>query len=165
LIFDIEAGGRLRTVDVRRAGSRWVVTVDGTRTDVDAVSSGTRLSLLIGSKSFEIAIDQLRPSGPIVYVNGEAVAVSVSRRRPGSGGRAHGAAAHGPSAVVAPMPGRVVRVLVRPDEEVSARQGLVVVEAMKMENELRSPRAGRVREVKVAEGALVEANDVLVIVE
>ena len=63
------------------------------------------------------------------------------------------------------MPGRVVRVLVKPGDNVAARQGLVVVEAMKMENELTAPRAGRVKEVAVAEGQSVEAGRLLVIVE
>jgi biotin carboxyl carrier protein len=63
------------------------------------------------------------------------------------------------------MPGRVVRVLVKAGDEVAARQGLVVVEAMKMENELTSPKAGRVREVGVSEGTSVESGRLLVIVE
>jgi biotin carboxyl carrier protein len=63
------------------------------------------------------------------------------------------------------MPGRVVRVLVSPGDAVQARQGVVVVEAMKMENELRAPKAGTVREVNVAVGASVEAGRVLVVVE
>ena len=63
------------------------------------------------------------------------------------------------------MPGRVVRVLVKAGDEVAARQGLVVVEAMKMENELTSPKAGRVKEVSVSEGTSVESGRLLVIVE
>jgi biotin carboxyl carrier protein len=63
------------------------------------------------------------------------------------------------------MPGRVVKLLVAPGTVVEARQGIVVVEAMKMENELRAPRAGVVREVRVAEGASVEAQAVLVVIE
>jgi biotin carboxyl carrier protein len=65
--------------------------------------------------------------------------------------------------IVAPMPGRIVKVLVKPHETVAARQPLVVVEAMKMENELRAPRGGVVTEVRVSEGASVEANTVLVV--
>ena len=78
------------------------------------------------------------------------------------------AAAHavdGPVRIVAPMAGRVVKVLVTPGDRVTARQGLVVVEAMKMENELRAPRDGTVADVRAAEGASVEANAVLVVVE
>jgi biotin carboxyl carrier protein len=63
------------------------------------------------------------------------------------------------------MPGKIVKVLVKPGDDVAARQGLVVVEAMKMENELRSPKDGRVSEVLVTEGVLVEAGRVLVVVE
>jgi biotin carboxyl carrier protein len=63
------------------------------------------------------------------------------------------------------MPGRVLRVLVRPGDAVEARQGLVVIEAMKMENELTTTRAGRVREVTVAAGAAVEAGRLLVVIE
>ena len=63
------------------------------------------------------------------------------------------------------MPGRVVRMLVAPGDEVAARQPVVVVEAMKMENELRSPKAGPVKDVPVAVGASVEAGRVLVVIE
>ena len=63
------------------------------------------------------------------------------------------------------MPGRVVRVLVAPGDDVEARQAVVVVEAMKMENELRAPRAGKVREVNVAAGTSVEAGRVLAVIE
>jgi biotin carboxyl carrier protein len=63
------------------------------------------------------------------------------------------------------MPGRVVRVLVAQGDEVAARQGVVVVEAMKMENELRSPKAGRVKEVSVKAGDSVEAGRGLLVVE
>ena len=63
------------------------------------------------------------------------------------------------------MPGRVVRVLVKPGDDVTLRQGLVVVEAMKMENELGSPKAGRVKDVTVIEGESVEAGRLLVVVD
>ncbi|MBP7570696.1 MAG: hypothetical protein KBA95_11605 [Acidobacteria bacterium] len=63
------------------------------------------------------------------------------------------------------MPGKIVKVLVSPGDEVGPRQGLVVVEAMKMENELRAPRQGRVASVHVQEGALVEAGRLLLVIE
>jgi biotin carboxyl carrier protein len=73
--------------------------------------------------------------------------------------------AEGRQAVTSPMPGKVVKVLVRPGDEVRQGQGLVVIEAMKMENELRSPKDGRVVEVLAAEGQAVEANAKLCTVE
>jgi biotin carboxyl carrier protein len=63
------------------------------------------------------------------------------------------------------MPGKMVRILVESGQAVQADQGLVVMEAMKMENELRSPRAGRVREVHVREGQAVETGALLVVVD
>jgi biotin carboxyl carrier protein len=63
------------------------------------------------------------------------------------------------------MPGRVAKVLAKTGDAVAARQGLVVIEAMKMENELRSPRAGVVADVRATEGSLVEAGAVLVVIE
>jgi biotin carboxyl carrier protein len=67
--------------------------------------------------------------------------------------------------LTAPMAGKVVRVLLKPNDEVAAGQGVVVVEAMKMQNEIKSPKAGRVIEIRVIEGATVTANQILAIVE
>ncbi len=74
-------------------------------------------------------------------------------------------AAEGRQAVAAPMPGRVIRVLVEAGQAVEAGQGLIVVEAMKMQNEMKSPKAGRVIEVKASDGATVAAGDVLIVIE
>jgi biotin carboxyl carrier protein len=72
---------------------------------------------------------------------------------------------HGPKKLSAPMPGKIVRVLVRPGDEVEAGAGVVVVEAMKMQNEIKSPKKGTIQKILVAEGAAVNAGDVLAIVE
>jgi hypothetical protein len=176
--FEIETGSRTRSVHVRRGRGGYDVTVDGHRRAVDAVPIGlSAWSLVVGGRSYDIGIVE-RPAGEItVYVNGRMVPVRLGsrlrgRRRvePALRGRMPnltppGSDPAGPYAIVAPMPGRVVKVLVTVGDEVTARQGLVVVEAMKMENELRASRAGVVREVRVAEGASVEANAVLVVLD
>ena len=121
-------------------------------------------------KSYEIAFDAAPGGELIVHVNGTAVPLTVNEpgppkswaKAPRRGRRGEDS---GSRAIVAPMPGRIVRVLVKPEEAVAARQPLVVVEAMKMENELRAPRAGIVSEVRVVEGASVEANTVLVVLK
>jgi biotin carboxyl carrier protein len=95
---------------------------------------------------------------------GRTAVLTVNGRR-SAGGVDEGAHGHGEARIVAPMPGRVVRVLVAPGDEVAARQGIVVVEAMKMENELRAPRPGRVKDVNVAPGAPVEAGRILAVIE
>ena len=126
-------------------------------------------------RSYDVAFEPVAAGELIVHVNGVAVPLTVVNEpgppnAVGQGGpRAsrHRTAARpkGPLAIVAPMPGRIVKVLVKLDETVAARQPLVVVEAMKMENELRAPRAGIVADVRVTEGASVEANTVLVVLE
>jgi biotin carboxyl carrier protein len=80
-------------------------------------------------------------------------------------GQSAGAQADGAAQVVAVMPGKVVRVLVEQGETIEAGQGIVVVEAMKMQNELKSPRAGRVVELQARPGATVNAGDVLAVIE
>jgi len=117
--------------------------------------------------SYGIAIDDRGDGELIVHVNGIAIPATVRDPRAAWRARGHDAAtaADGRTDVRAPMPGRVVKVLVKAGDAVTARQGLVVVEAMKMENELRAPKDGRVADVRVKEGMSVEANAVLVTVE
>ena len=96
------------------------------------------------------------------FVSGHAVPVALANRRRRA--RAILGAANGAQRIIAPMPGKVVKVLVAVGDAVESRQGLVVVEAMKMENELTATRAGTVTEVAVTEGTSVEAGRLLVVV-
>ncbi len=170
MTFEIEISGRLREVRVERDGPsphRFRVTVDGRPHEVDTVAvEDDTLSLVLpamGHASYEIGFaDGLLPNDVTVYTHGGTLHAVVNGRRSRGGARA---AATGEQRVHAPMPGRVLRVLARPGDEVAARQPLVVVEAMKMENELSAPRAGRVKDVVVQEGVSVEAGRLLVIVE
>jgi biotin carboxyl carrier protein len=100
----------------------------------------------------------------MVTLAGRTATVTINGKRDGRPAEAAGHA-DGEQSVVAPMPGRVVRVLVERGDEVAARQGVVVVEAMKMENELRAPKRGRVKDVSVSAGTSVEAGRVLVVIE
>jgi biotin carboxyl carrier protein len=179
--FEVETGRRRRTIDVKQSGSGWAVTVDGRPLFVDFVPTGAGWSMLVRKAeadersrsrvaglhgvSREVAIESRGPGPRLVHVDGHSVLVTLhppGRRHSRSGDG--GTDSAGPVAVLAPMPGRVVKVLVTPGSAVVARQGLVVVEAMKMENELRAPRAGTVAEVRVREGAPVDANAVLVVI-
>ena len=163
MTLEFNAGGK--TTEIQRRGSE--LWRDGRRIDVDAVQAGNGWSLLIGRRSYEVTLIERRPGDLIVSVNGTPIHIRGGVRRFASRTSTLGAGAAPTRAqrVVAPMPGRVARVLVTVGEAVAARQGLVVVEAMKMENELRSPRAGTVAEVRATEGALVEANAILIVLE
>lgn len=170
--YALVIGGRTRQVVVARQGGAWRVTVDGEAFDVHAADvDGSELSLVIGDgrgagQSVPAVVVPGREAGELrVAVDGRAVPVRVvsperSRRRGDAGGDATG-----PQRITAPMPGKVVRLLVQPGDTVAARQGLVVVEAMKMENELKAARAGRVASVSVVEGQSVDAGAVLAVVE
>ena len=162
MTFEVEAGGTTRRIE-SRDGQMWL---DGRPVDVDAVKAGRAWSILLGHRSYEVWLVQQGPGELTAHVNGRAVTVQGGLQRFGSRrAGAGGADARGAGRVVAPMPGRIAKVLVKVGETVAARQGLVVVEAMKMENELRSPRSGTVTDVCAAEGALVEANAVLIVIE
>jgi len=170
MTFDIEINGRARTVSVdRAAGGRYRVSVDGHAHVVDAARIGSLgLSLLLDGDgaSREIQISPGNAPGEmLVRLEGRSVTALVDGRRSGRASADGGAHTRGEQSVVAPMPGRVVRLLVARGDDVAARQGVVVVEAMKMENELRSPKAGRVKEVAVTAGASVEAGRVLLVIE
>jgi biotin carboxyl carrier protein len=162
LTLELSVDGVVRTVQVERAGDRHVVVVDGARHLVEASSiEPGRWSLLFDERaaSHEVVVRADRAGALTVLVDGAVVPVVARDPRH----RGHGAARaiDGPARVSAPMPGKVVRVLVAEGDEVAARQGVVVIEAMKMENELRAPRAGRVGSVAVQPGALVESGALL----
>ena len=168
MTFDVEAGGERRTIVVQRAGAGWAITVDGRAMAASVSRSGARWSLLYGPpdmaapRSYEAVLERRHRGHQLVHVNGRAVRVSFVEHAGRSG---MGAGSSAAKEVIAPMPGRIVKVLVKAGDRVAGGQGLVVVEAMKMENELRAPREGTVAAVRVSEGMSVEANAVLVVVE
>ena len=166
--LELEIGGRLRTVSVEASGAQLAITLDGRTVDVDVARLGPgRYSLRVPDtgRQHDVTVTAAGQNGQVDVVIGGAT-VSVTRRAGRSRSRhgIAGASGDGPQRLVAPMPGKVVRVLVRPGDEVVARQGVIVVEAMKMENELRAGRSGVVREVLVLEGASVEAGAPLVVI-
>jgi acetyl/propionyl-CoA carboxylase alpha subunit len=133
-------------------------TVDG-EFSLEQIASGA-VSILIGGRSYLVSPGV---SGEVL-VNGWLVRAEVFDPK-SLRDRKAGAASGGQQEIAAPMPGKVVRVLVAPGDMVEAGQGVVVVEAMKMQNEMKSPKAGRVTEVRTRPGAAVLAGEALVIVE
>ena len=172
--YRLVIGERTRTVSLQRQGEGWRFTVDASAFDVHAADvDGRTLSLLVGGTTGAgsgrsvpaVVVPGRRPGELQVAVQGRTMGVAVmaderSRRRGGGASDATG-----PQRIIAPMPGKVVRVLVAPGDEVRPKQGLVVIEAMKMENELRAARAGRVVSVSALEGQSVDAGAVLAVVE
>lgn len=170
--LQIEVNGRVRTVSVEPRDGLFRVVVDGTERLVDAAAvDGDTFSLIClgaGRQSVQAGLADTGIPGEVAVhmANGVAsVRVLTGRQRRATAGGGATGADGGPRPVVAPMPGKIVKVLVAAGDAVAARQGVVVVEAMKMENELRSPKDGRVVEVLVSEGVLVEAGRPLVVIE
>jgi len=173
----VEVGGKKRRVELGGTLSGGVgagvleCSVDGRAVSVDArlLEPGV-MSLLIAdleARSTEAQGRQYRCvlDGDGVVIDGRRYGFEVKDPRSLQGRRGAGAGTEGPRPVKAPMPGRVVRLLVEVGEEVEEGQGVVVIEAMKMQNELKSPKAGRVIRVGAAVGDTVGSGDVLVVVE
>jgi len=162
MTFEVEVNGRSRSVAVEAAGpGRFRVTIDGQVHLVDAARIGEfGLSLMIDGNQPASREAQVVPcAGPgetLVWIDGRTMAAAVDGRRRRRKGDEGGSGAEGVQSVVAPMPGLIVRVNAEVGDQVHAGQGLVVMEAMKMENELRAQAAGRVKAVLVAPGAVVE---------
>jgi len=171
MTFEVEVGGRLHAVTIEpvgpadASGGRFRVGVGDEIVELDARPTDLGLSLIAADRSvIDVALTGLAGGEWLVEFPHVALRAVVDGRRFRRGG-VDEAGGTGAQRLVAPMPGRVVRVLVKPGDEVTVRQGLVVVEAMKMENELTAARAGRVTEVAVTEGMSVETGRLLVIVE
>ena len=154
-------------IEVPRGEARlpcYRVTIDGRERVVDARDLGQRVWSVIDEQGRAHLADlDGAPGDGLVTVGGHSFPYQlVDARRAVAAGLGGRRESSGPQAVKAPMPGRVVKLLVKPGDEVTAGQGVLIVEAMKMENELKAPRAGKVAEVKVKEGQAVESGESLV---
>ncbi len=168
MTYSADFQGRIYRVAVTATGSPAAVQLDETTYEVDfAPVGGGLFSLLVKGRSYEVDVVEEGEGVLAVWVEGEPHRIQFQEegRRPRKAARAAGEVKGGRQTIVAPMPGKVVKLLVRPDQEVSAGQGVVVIEAMKMENELKASGSGVVKEIKVQEGAGVSGGDVLVVIE
>ena len=164
MIVDAALGKRILRIEIKGSGESPRVTVDGRAVEASAVWISTHsVHLILDGRSHDLGVvkeaDGTRVSAPrrsyLVDVQPASSTQETVARRPSSG----------PAAVRAPMPGKIVRVLAIVGQEVSEGTGLLVMEAMKMENEIRSPRAGIVRGVSVREGQAVETGATLCVLE
>jgi biotin carboxyl carrier protein len=164
MLYDVTIDGKNYRLDLNRADGRWFCRLDGREMEVDAVLVRPDvLSLRIGNIAYEIKFERVA-NDLYLWVGSTRFAADV--RDPRSlRGRKRAGDDQGPRKIVAPMPGKVVRVLVRQGNEVEAGTGVAVVEAMKMQNDIKSPKKGTVQKILVTDGAAVNAGDVIAIVE
>jgi biotin carboxyl carrier protein len=164
MLYDVNINGKNYRLELNPVDGRWSYRVDSKTVEVDAVPIRPNvLSLRIGNTAYEVRSERIANDW-YLWVGNTRFAAEV--RDPRSlRGRSRAQEERGPRKIVAPMPGKVVRVLVREGDEVELGAGMAVVEAMKMQNEIKSPKKGKVQKVLVSEGAAVNAADVLAIVE
>ena len=165
MLYDAIIDGKNHRLELDHADGRWHCRVDGREVAVDAVlTSNDVLSVLIGGKAYEIKREQTAGETHL-WVGSARYAAEVRDPRSLRSRKAGAGDDKGPKMLIAPMPGKVVRVLVAEQTEVQAGQGILVMEAMKMQNEIKSPKKGIVKKIVAIAGASVTAGDVLAIVE
>lgn len=164
LIVDLD--GEKREVTISREGGEVKASVEGRDYDLSVSEPEPNVYLIkSGNRVLEFTVLEDGLGGFSVTTGNTGFhAVAADPRKLG-GAAAAGAIADGVAEIRTQMPGKVVRVMVEAGDAVSAGDGVIVVEAMKMQNEMRSPKDGTVREVRSAEGATVNAGDVLVVIE
>ena len=161
--FEVVLNGARRIVELQREAERWRIALDGETVDADVIEIQPDIfSILLDGNSHEVRITSAASGVLTLQTGHQEFTAEVTDPRAWRG-RRHGALeAEGRQQIVAPMPGKIVRVLVRAGEKVEAGQGLLVVEAMKMQNEIRSPKNGTVERLLAKEGQPVNAGEVLV---
>jgi biotin carboxyl carrier protein len=165
VIYEVTIGETTHQVELLRDGSAWKCKLDGNLIPLDVVfPQPGLLSLLVDGQSYEVRQQSAAGQNVIVVGHERFTALvrdprSFSSRRRGRGGT------EGTQKITAPMPGKVVRVVAPVGSVVEAGQAVIVIEAMKMQNELKAPKKGKVTKINVSEGTAVEAGQILAEVE
>jgi len=165
MIYEVSIAEKTYRVELTRAGEQWKCRLDGSEIPVDVVHGRNgALSLLLNGKSYEVNQEMVGAETNVV-VGHERFSASVRDPRSFRSRSRAGVAEQGVMKIKAPMPGKVVRVLAGVGTQVELGQSMIVIEAMKMQNELKAPKTGVVKKINVAEGAAVDAGQALAEVE
>ena len=167
MVYDIVISEKTYHVELTRNGSRWSGKIDGKPFEVDAVPTARDILSIIEGEgdSYEVKRERALNGELHMLVGSSRYSCEVNDPRSLRTRRAAAGTAEGPQKIAAPMPGKVVRIIVPQGGPVEAGKGVIVVEAMKMQNELKAPKSGKVQKVLVKEGATVNAGDTLAIIE
>jgi len=165
MIYEVTIAEKTYRVELQRVGAGWECKLDGRELPLDVTSAqGGVLSLLLNGKSYEVKQEIAGPETNIV-VGQERFSVALRDPRSFRSRRGAGSGEQGVKKITAPMPGKVVRLLAAEGTAVEVGQSVIVIEAMKMQNELKAPKSGVMKKINVAEGAAVEAGQTLAEVE
>jgi len=165
MIYDVNIEGTNYRLELEPTAVGWNCRLNGRSLQIDpALVRPGVLSLVIEGKAYEVN-REIAGVQVHIWVGNQRYSVELHDTRSWRNRRDGASSTGGPSKLMAPMPGKVVRLLVNEKDQVEIGQGVLVVEAMKMQNEIKSPKRGIVRKLAAAEGASVNAGDVLAIVE
>jgi biotin carboxyl carrier protein len=166
MTYDVIVDGKTHRLELTKGEATWLCKVDGHTIEVDAaLTARDVLSVLTGGDAFEVKRERSLRGDLHLVIGSARYAIDVQDPRSLRTRRAAAGAEAGPQKITAPMPGKIVRLIVAEKAEVKAGQGVIVMEAMKMQNEMKSPKDGKVQKILVAEGATVNAGDVLAVIE
>ena len=166
MTYDVVVDGKTHQLELTRGEGAWHCRIDGQEIDVDAeLTARDVLSMLVGGKAYEIKRERSLQGELHMVIGSARYAVEVQDPRSLRARRAVAGSEAGPQRLKAPMPGKVVRILVQEKDEVKAGQGILVMEAMKMQNDMKSPKDGKVQKILTAEGSAVNAGDTLAVIE
>jgi biotin carboxyl carrier protein len=166
MTYDVVVDGKTHRLELTKGEQTWTCKIDDERMEVDAaLTARDVLSVLVGGKACEIKRERSLQGELHMVIGSARYAVDVQDPRSLRTRRGAAGSEAGPQKITAPMPGKIVRILVSEKDEVKAGQGVIVMEAMKMQNEMKSPKDGRVKKILVAEGSTVNPGDGLAIIE
>lgn len=160
-----ELDGTKHELDIKRDGGKVTASVDGREYSLDVSQPEPGLYVLRDGAAKHVAHVTTKPEGSLVTINGRAIEVALSDPKRLRGSGSDHSTQDGVAEIKTAMPGKVVRILVAEGQSVAKGDGVIVVEAMKMQNEMKSPKDGTVSAIKVAEGDTVESGALLLTVE
>ena len=165
MTYEVIIDGKPHRVELNHVDGRMLCRLDGKDVNADAVVAARDvMSLVIDGLAFEIKRERVRDELHVV-IGADRYAAEVRDPRSLRTRKAGAAGLAGPKKLISPMPGKIVRLLLGEGAEVHTGQGIIIVEAMKMQNEIKSPKDGVVKKILTMEGATVNAGEALAIVE
>jgi biotin carboxyl carrier protein len=166
LKLELKIDGRIKEVEFSSTGPAAQLTYNGQLHEAQVSEPEPDLFIvIINGRVYRCELEKLANGETEVIVNGQRISVTARDRKHLSGRFGSSSGESGRAILTAPMPGKVVRILLNQGDEVAAHQGVLIVEAMKMQNEVQSPKAGKVLEVRVSEGQTVNSGETLAVVE
>lgn len=162
----IEIDGKMLEADFASANGSARLVSDGLTHEAQVSEPEPGLYIvIIEDRVYRCVLEKSAAGQVEIIIDGRRLSAVIHDKKKLRSGAGSASGAGGLATLVAPMPGKVVRIMLQPGDEVAAHQGVLIVEAMKMQNEVQSPKAGKVAELRVTEGQTVNAGETLAVIE